>query len=130
MLSQGTTLFYDQWRCMLRAGGVLVRGGTYAFHGCRRRGLGEELAVVTERGMENSVLRTATRVAVTASYPSEERREFERISRAISREAETRVVFDETPSRTRSVTRTVARTSRAERKFLGSEDVGNEAVLH
>jgi hypothetical protein len=35
------------------------------------RGLGEELAVVTERGMESSVLRTATRVAVTASYTSE-----------------------------------------------------------
>jgi hypothetical protein len=91
---------------------------------------GEELAVVTERGMESSVLRTATRVAVTASYPSEGRSEFQRISRAISREAETRVVFDETPSRTRSITRTVERTSRAERKFAGSEDVSNEAVLY
>jgi hypothetical protein len=89
---------------------------------------GEELAVVTERGMESSVLRTATRVTVTASYPSEGRSEFERTSRTISREAETRIIFDAMPSRTRSVTRTVERTSRAERKFAGSEDVS--AVFH
>jgi hypothetical protein len=90
---------------------------------------GEELAVVTERRMESSVLRTATRITVTASYPSEGRSEFERISRTISREAETRVVFDEMPTRTRSVTRTVERTSSAERKLAGSRHDCNESVF-
>ncbi|KAL2782339.1 hypothetical protein BJX66DRAFT_320963 [Aspergillus keveii] len=79
--------------------------------------------------MESSVLRTATRITVTASYPSEGRSEFERISRTISREAETRVVFDAMPTRTRSITRTVERTSSAERKLAGSEDDGDETVF-
>ncbi|KAL2851148.1 hypothetical protein BJY01DRAFT_232972 [Aspergillus pseudoustus] len=71
----------------------------------------EEVAVVTEWGMESSVMRTATRVAVTASYPAEGRSVFEKVSRGIVREAETRIVLDEVPTRTRVVTRTVERTS-------------------
>jgi hypothetical protein len=80
-------------------------------------GSGEEVAVVTEWEVESSVVQTATRVTVTASYPAEGRGEFARISREIVREAKTRVLLDEVPTRTREVTRGIRRTS-------GVEDTG------
>ncbi|CEN60905.1 hypothetical protein ASPCAL07576 [Aspergillus calidoustus] len=80
-------------------------------------GEGEEVAVVTEWEVESSVVQTATRVTVTASYPADGRGEFARVSRGIVRDAETRVVLDEVPTRTREITRGVRRTS-------GVEDIG------
>jgi hypothetical protein len=77
-------------------------------------GEGEEVAVVTEWEVESSVVQTATRVLATASYPADGRKEFERLSRGIVRQAETRVLLDEVPTRTREVTRGVRRTSGVE----------------
>ncbi|KAL2847037.1 hypothetical protein BJX68DRAFT_268337 [Aspergillus pseudodeflectus] len=77
-------------------------------------GEGEEVAVVTEWEVESSVVQTATRVTVTASYPADGRGEFARVSRGIVRDAETRVVLDEVPTRTREITRGVRRTSGVE----------------
>jgi hypothetical protein len=74
-------------------------------------GMGEEVAVVTEWEVESSVVQTVARVTVTASYPGEGRSEFVRISRGAVREAETRVVLDEVPTRTREVTQGIRRTS-------------------
>ncbi|KAL3487210.1 hypothetical protein BJX62DRAFT_241242 [Aspergillus germanicus] len=77
-------------------------------------GEGEEVAVVTEWEVESSVVQAATRVTVTASYPAEGRNEFDKLSRGVVREAETRVVLNEVPTRTREVTRGIRRTSEME----------------
>ncbi|KAL3457437.1 hypothetical protein BJX64DRAFT_293116 [Aspergillus heterothallicus] len=90
---------------------------------------GEKVAVVTEWDMGNSVLQTHTRVTVTASYPVEGRGEFARLSRGIVREVETRIMLDEVPTRTRTMIRTVQRTSTVDMMFDGLKGAAGQIVL-
>ncbi|KAL3451369.1 hypothetical protein BJX65DRAFT_303949 [Aspergillus insuetus] len=92
---------------------------------------GEEVAVVTEWEVSSSVVQTATRLTVTASFPDEGRGEFEKLSRGVVRGAETRVVLDKVPTRTREVTRGVRRTSGMEdsRMLDGFGDREGQVIL-
>ncbi|KAL2826016.1 hypothetical protein BJY01DRAFT_256126 [Aspergillus pseudoustus] len=93
-------------------------------------GEGEEVAVVTEWEVSSSAVQIATKVTVTASYLAEGRGEFARLSWGIVREAETRVVLDEVPTRMRVVTRGIRRTSGAEGSgLLGGLGDGDRQVV-
>ncbi|KAL2847256.1 hypothetical protein BJY01DRAFT_246906 [Aspergillus pseudoustus] len=91
---------------------------------------GDEVAVVTEWGIESSMIRTATRVTVSASYPGEGRSAFSSVSRQIVRGAGTKLMLDEVPTRTRVVIKDVRRTPMVDdTRILDKLNEGEKVVV-